>query len=142
MENSLNNTSQTPDTANPQNASQSSGGSRAEDFQPAAEASNLGENTNELSVQQTGEPREGGTMVADGANYWAWGLIAVAVVIGVVWLAKLLIDDTAPESAPARSTSRSTSKSASQRTARKTTAKKKPAAKKKAPAKKAAKKRR
>lgn len=140
MENSLNNTSTTPDTANPQNASQSSGGNRAEDFQPAAEASALDENTQELSVQQTGEPREGVAKLTDGANYWAWGLIAVVVVVGLVWFVKLLIEDTAPDAAPARS---AVSKpSAKKAAAKKTTAKKKPSAKKKAPAKRSAKKRR
>lgn len=139
----MNNTQSSPDTANPQNVGTSAPVNSGEDFQKTAAPEELNNQRDGLTVETTGEPLPAGTAVSSSsAATWLWVAGFVALMIVIVYIARLMIADdegklgaSKPAAKPA-----ARKKAASTATAKKTTAKKtksgKPVAKKKKTTKK------
>lgn len=90
-ENQLNTTDNTQENSNPQNAA-NPGASNGADFQSTAPATLLNERDDTLSVQETGDPIEGGSrpVSADSISLgWTIGIV-IAIVVGVMVLMMLL----------------------------------------------------
>ncbi len=131
MDNELNRTQSTIPTSNPQGATSTEGASNAADFQSTAPSEALNEQTESLSVQETGQPAEGvATVAADGLSTLWIGIIVVVIAIGGWLLFKLLKETVEEESRPApkpaakTATTAKKAKTTSKSSARKTTKKK------------------
>lgn len=111
MQNNLNNTQSTPNTANPQNVGERPATNQGADFQQTAPADQLNNQQENLVVQSTGEPLPAGTVKSSSdASTWLW-LAGIMVLLAVIiFVARLMVADdeekldiAAPSSEPGKS---------------------------------------
>lgn len=126
MESSLNQTQSTPQTSNPQDAVPSEGASNSADFQSTAPEEALRQQTEALSVQETGDPVSGSTTAALDNSFSIAILFIIGLLIAGAVIFYKLMKETVEESAQPQSKPAATKKSS---TTKKTPAKK-PASKK------------
>lgn len=131
----MENTQSSPNTANPQQAPSAGGASNAADFQSTAPSDALRTEMQNLSVQETGQPLEGGRSVASGSGSNGWIIVVVAMaVVAVFVIFKLIreaIEDNRATSARAAAPAASSSAKKKPATTKKASPAKKPAAKRK-----------
>lgn len=135
----MNNTQNTnPDTSNPQQAVPANGASNAADFQSTAPEGALQTSTQDLTVQQTGEPASGdSSQTGTSSSTYVWvGGVVLLLLVGIVLLVRLIkeaIDENAAPAATRSSRPAASSaakpKAQSKAAAKKASTKKKPASK-------------
>ncbi len=138
--NSLNNTSNTQDSQNPQGTA-TPGANNGADFQQTAPSDTLNQEAENLSVEKTGDPITGLVVKNSEAFPVGWAIAVVVMVVIAGWVLIRLLKEQADDDTPAAPPVRAVSSAKKPKPAVKKTAAKKPVAKK-APAKKPAAKKR
>lgn len=130
----MNTQNTTPETRNPQQSVPANGASNAADFQSTAPDSALRAETQDLNVQQTGEPAAPSVKeTTSDASFYFWaGGVALLIIVGIFLLIRLIKEAVEENmepamSKPAKITTTKQAKTQSKSVARKASSKKKPA---------------